>query len=167
MAGYGGMRAARQPHPGTPVRATMETESSISSYSQLLGIERFEQADDGTFHVTLPTAQKHANMGGWVHGGVLAGLLDFALGSAVVHSLNEDEWTATMSLTTDYLRPAKPGATLVGKAQVDRRGRLAAFASGEVVDEMGVTLARATGVWAIRGGRAHPPSPQASGSHDD
>ena len=127
----------------------METQGSIGSYSDLLGIASFEPEGEGV-RVVLPTSARHANLGGWIHGGVLAGLLDFALGAAVVATLREGEWTATQSLTTDFLRPGKPGARLVARARVDRRGKLAAFPSGEVVDEEGTVLARATGVWAIR-----------------
>lgn len=129
----------------------METSGSIDSYSELLGIERFD-AQDGEVAVTLPTSGRHANLGGWIHGGVLAGLLDFALGAAVVTTLGEGEWTATQSLTTDFLRPATPGERLVARARVDRRGKLAAFPSGEVRNAKGEVLARATGVWAIRTG---------------
>lgn len=127
----------------------METKDTISGYSALLGIEGWELVDGG-IRVVLKTTEKHANMGGWVHGGVFAGLLDFALGAAVVATLGEGEWTATQSLTTDFLRPGKPGETLVATARVDRRGKLAAFPSGEVRGEGGEVLARATGVWAVR-----------------
>lgn len=127
----------------------METLDSIESYRHLLGIEAFEMGE-GSVTVTLPTAKRHANMGGWVHGGVLASLLDFALGAAVVATLEEHEWTATQSLTTDFLRPGKPGEKLVARGRVDKRGRLAAYASGEVVGEDGELVARATGVWAVR-----------------
>lgn len=129
----------------------METRRSLSDYAQLLGVERVETGD-GRVTVELPTGPQHANQGGWVHGGVLAGLLDMALGSAVVTTLQPGEWTATMSLTTDFLRPAKLDSRLVARARVDRRGRLAAYPSGEVVDESGEVLARATGVWAVRSG---------------
>jgi len=127
----------------------VETLDSIESYSDLLGIEEFRITDQGV-EVRLPTAKRHANMGGWIHGGVTAGLLDFALGAAVVATLEEGEWCATQSLTTDFLRPGKPGERLVARARVDRRGKLAAFPSGEIVGESGEVLARATGVWAVR-----------------
>lgn len=127
----------------------VETKESIESYSDLLGIASYARTAEGV-EVALATGQRHANMGGWIHGGVFAGLLDFALGAAVVSTLAEGEWTATQSLTTDFLRPGKPGEKLVARARVDRRGRLAAFPSGEVVGESGEVLARATGVWAIR-----------------
>lgn len=127
----------------------METLESIDSYSALLGLSDVQFGDDGV-EVHLPTGARHANAGGWIHGGVLAGLLDFALGAAVVATLEEGEWCATMSLTTDFLRPGRPGERLTAKARVERRGSLAAFPVGEVRGESGEILARATGVWAIR-----------------
>ena len=135
--------------PALRASGVVETLDSIDSYSALLGIESFEERD-GLLTVVLPTGARHANLGGWVHGGVLAGLLDFALGAAVVATLGPAEWTATQSLTTDFLRPGKPGERLIATARVDRRGKLAAFPSGEVRNEGGEVLARATGVWAIR-----------------
>ena len=127
----------------------METLDSIDSYSALLGISDFH-IEEGGVEVHLPTGARHANMGGWIHGGVLSGLLDFALGAAVVATLEKGEWCATMSLTTDFLRPGKPGERLTARGRVERRGKLAAFPVGEVVGESGEVLARATGVWAVR-----------------
>lgn len=127
----------------------MTDGEAFDGYSALLGIASVH-VEEGGVRVELPTSARHANAGGWVHGGVMTGLLDFALGAAVVATLEEGEWCATQSLTTDFLRPGKPGALLVARARVDRRGRLAAFPSGEVVDEAGEVLARASGVWAVR-----------------
>lgn len=130
----------------------METPKPIrDGYADLLGIDKLE-LDDQEVIIVLPTSARHANAGGWIHGGVLAGLLDFALGAAVVTTLAEGEWTATQSLTTDFLRPAAPGERLEARARVDRRGKLAAFPSGEVRNAAGDVLARATGVWAVRTG---------------
>lgn len=122
-------------------------------FTSYLGIESFE-LDPATGEVIaiLPTQPHHANTGGVVHGGVLTGLLDCVMGAAVVTTLAEDEWCATQTLTTDFLRPGTPGGRLVARGRVDRRGKLAAFPSGEVRDEKGEVVARATGVWAIRRG---------------
>lgn len=129
----------------------METLESIDSYGALLGISDFRLGEKGV-EVHLPTGPRHANKGGWVHGGVMSGLLDFALGAAVVATLEEGEWCATMSLTTDFLRPGRPGERLTARGRVERRGKLAAFPTGEVLGESGEVLARASGVWAIRSG---------------
>lgn len=123
----------------------------MDSFGELLGIDDFELGESSA-SVRLTTGAHHTNMGGIVHGGVLSALLDFALGAAVVSTLNEGEWCATQSFTTDFLRPADPGEVLTARARVDRRGKLAAFPSGEVVNARGEVVARATGVWAIRTG---------------
>lgn len=123
----------------------------VASFAELLGISDFEMGE-GFVQVHLVTGPQHANMGGWIHGGVLTALLDFALGAAVVSTLEEGEWCATQALTTDFLRPGKPGERLLARSRVDRRGKLGAFPSGEVVNEQGELVARATGVWAIRTG---------------
>ena len=99
----------------------METLDSIESYSELLGIDDFRMTEHG-IEVHLGTAKRHANMGGWVHGGVLTGLLDFALGAAVVATLHEGEWCATQSLTTDFLRPGKPGERPLAPRRAHQRG---------------------------------------------
>jgi uncharacterized protein (TIGR00369 family) len=121
------------------------------SFAELLGLEDFE-AGEGEARVRLTTGPQHANLGGVVHGGVLSALLDFALGASVVTTLKEGEWCATQSLTTDYLRPAQPGEVLRASGRVDRRGKLTAFPSGEIVGASGDVVARATGVWAVRRG---------------
>lgn len=124
---------------------------SVDPFTDSLGIQAW-RLEGGEVVAECPTAARHANLGGWVHGGALAALLDCALGAAVVTTLQEGEWCATQSLTTDFLRPGKPGERLTIRARVDRRGKLAAFPSGEVRGEAGDVLARATGVWAVRTG---------------
>lgn len=127
----------------------MEEHSHFAAY---VGIEDVE-TKEGECRVALEVEDHHRNLGGVVHGGVLSSLLDFALGAAVVTTLDEEagEWCATQSLTTDFMRPASEGRlTAVGR--VDRRGSSSAYPSGEVRDEEGNVVARATGVWAVRGG---------------
>lgn len=121
------------------------------SFGAHLGFDNLDW-EDGSATVTLPTTEIHSNMGGVVHGGALAALLDHVMGASVVTTLKDGEWTATQAFTTDFLRPASPGEVLVARGKVDRRGKLAAFVSGEVVNAKGEVVARATGVWAVRTG---------------
>lgn len=119
-----------------------------SAFADHIGFP-FPTFENGECVVPFEIAEHHKNMGGWLHGGVICSLLDYAMGGAVVASLGEGEWCATQSLTTDFLRSAE-GGRLVCRGRVDRRGKLAAYCSGEVRDERGVLVARATGVWAVR-----------------
>lgn len=107
--------------------------------------------DDGSVEAEIEIREEHLNEGGVVHGGLLATALDVVMGSAVVATLDLEggQWCATQSLTTDFLRPVT-GGNIRAVGTIDRRGTLAANVSGEVLDEQGQTVARATGVWAIR-----------------
>lgn len=123
-----------------------------SPFADFLGVEDMELGD-GTCTVALEVRKEHLNSGGVVHGGAISSLLDFALGAAVVTTLDLEagEWCATQSLSTDFMRPVSEGR-LRAVGRVDRRGSTAAYPSGEVRDEDGNVVARASGVWAVRGG---------------
>ncbi|HVL49072.1 MAG TPA: PaaI family thioesterase [Candidatus Thermoplasmatota archaeon] len=119
-------------------------------FSKLLGVTEVRAHGDG-LEVALEVDERHHNEGGIVHGGVQMALLDMAMGGAVVRTLLHGEWTATSSMTTDFMRPAIKGR-LVARGRVERRGKLTAFPVGELRDASGEVVARATGVWAIRTG---------------
>ena len=74
----------------------------------------------------LQTSERHANLAGKVHGGMLATLVDSALGRAI---RDEAEQAAvTVSLTTDYLGAVEPGDWLEAHTRVERLGGRLAFA---------------------------------------
>lgn len=120
-------------------------------FTRFVGIEEVLLEDEGRILAEIELEEHHLNEGGVVHGGLLATLLDVVMGSAVVSTLDLDggEWCATQSLTTDFIRPGTEG-TLYAVGEVERRGQLAANAVGRVHSGDDDTIARATGVWAIR-----------------
>lgn len=120
-----------------------------TGFSQHVGFHDFTIGDDRSISVELDASDRHLNMGGIVHGGVLVSMLDSVMGGAVVATLGEGEWTATETLTTNFMRAASAGR-IKATGRVMRRGKLTAFVSGDAVDETGRVLAHATGVWAIR-----------------
>lgn len=122
-----------------------------AGFSKHVGFHDFKLKENGEVTVELDVLEQHLNIGGITHGGVLLSMLDSVMGGAVVVTLSEGEWTATESLTTNFMRPGHPGR-LHATGRVDKRGKLTAFVSGEVTDAEGNVIARATGVWAIRKG---------------
>src|SRR3954454_21066135 len=78
-------------------------------------------AEDGTARLELEATEEHLNVAGTVHGGVLATLVDTAMGQAVRSRTGEDDVPATSQLTVTYLRPGRPGPLTV-TAQVRTRG---------------------------------------------
>jgi acyl-coenzyme A thioesterase 13 len=95
--------------------------------------------------------ERHLNRAGTAMGGFLATLVDAALGRAVRAEADGDATTATVSLTTDYLRPARAGAWLEARTAVERMGGRLAFADCSVTAD-GREAVRARAVLAVRAG---------------
>jgi uncharacterized protein (TIGR00369 family) len=90
--------------------------------------------------------ERHRNVAGVAHGGLLATLVDFALGRAINEAAEED--AVTVSLTTDYLGPAKPGDWLEAHTEVERVGSRLAFADCSLKVE-GREVTRGRAVFAV------------------
>ena len=88
-----------------------------------------EPGDEGTGRVLLDAGDDHLNPGGTVHGGVLATMLDVAMGTAVATAGGESP--VTVSLTVTYLEPGRPGR-LVASARVRKRGKRLLVVEGQV-----------------------------------
>lgn len=102
---------------------------------------------DGDVHVT--TTDDHANTTGTVHGGLIATLVDMAMGRAVRAQLGDDESAATLQLSVTYLNAASPGETLVARAEVGKRGKNIVLLSAEVTTDDGKDIAEAVGTFTI------------------
>ena len=96
----------------------------------------------------LRAEDRHANHRGSVQGGLLSTFADFALGRAIEADAGDDRDRATVSLTVDFLKPAKPGDWIESRTQVDRLGGTLAFVDCSLtVDER--EIVRARGVWVV------------------
>lgn len=122
-------------------------EAKQETFGRYLGIE-FTKMEGGECEARLAIKSHHKNLGGVVHGGVIASLLDSCMGGAVVSTLDELEWCGTTQLDTKFLRWAD-GPTLVATGRVVKRGRQVAFVEGSLRDAGGLELARASGVWYV------------------
>jgi uncharacterized protein (TIGR00369 family) len=88
--------------------------------------------------------ERHRNAAGFAHGGMLATLVDFALGRAIEDDADDDQARVTVSLTTDYLRPVEVGSWVEVHTDVERLGGTLAFADCSLkVDDTEVVRARA------------------------
>jgi uncharacterized protein (TIGR00369 family) len=98
----------------------------------------------------LRAEERHANHRGTIQGGLLSTFADFALGRAIEADADDDRDRATVSLTVDYLKPAKPGDWIESSARVDRVGGTLAFADCSLTVE-GREIVRARAVWVVSG----------------
>ncbi len=107
------------------------------------------QLEDGVATVELDVTERHLNPAGTVHGGVLASLVDTAMGAAVFSVGDTDDdggRPATIELKVSYLEPGGVGA-LRCMARVRKSGRRITIVEAEVEDADGQTIALATGTF--------------------
>jgi uncharacterized protein (TIGR00369 family) len=105
---------------------------------------------DGELVLGLRTEERHANHRGTVQGGLLSTFADFALGRAIEADAGDGKDRATVSLTVDFLKPARPGDWIESRTRVDRVGSTLAFADCSLLagDR---EIVRARAVWVVAG----------------
>lgn len=120
--------------------------STSEGFASALGV-RGQEAEDGRARLELHASEQHLNPAGTVHGGVLATLVDTAMGSAVRSSTGDEDVPATSQLTVTYLRPGKPG-TLTVTAEVRKRGEHLTVCEADV-EQDGKALVHAVATFAV------------------
>ena len=98
----------------------MTDDGNTGGFAERLGAE-VKLAEDGSARMHFTALEEHLNQAGTLHGGVLATLVDTAMGAAVRSATDEGDVPATSQLTVTYLRPGKPGPLEV-TAKVRTRG---------------------------------------------
>ena len=104
-------------------------------------------AEDGRAGLQLDVTDRHLNEAGTLHGGVLATLVDTAMGQAVRSRTGEHDVPATSQLTVTYLRPGKPGVVEV-TARVRTQGAHLTVCEADV-DQDGESLVHAVATFAV------------------
>ena len=132
-----------------------------SPFSKHLGLQVVEWSP-GRAVVSLEITDKLKNRRGDAHGGVTATLLDAALGIAC--RSHTDDWKSegTVTLNVQFIEPAR--GTLLAEARLLRAGRTVAFVEGEVRDQSGAIVAKATATFKIERRRKQPAQGHTSSS---
>jgi uncharacterized protein (TIGR00369 family) len=120
-------------------------DGSTGGFAERLGA-RAEVADDGSALLRFNAREEHLNQAGTLHGGVMATLVDTAMGAAV-RSTVDDDVPATSQLTVTYLRPGKPGDLTV-TARVRSRGEHLTVCDADV-EQDGRSLVHAVATFAL------------------
>ena len=120
--------------------------SEQTSFVDTLGVHS-RTAEDGTAHLQLDVTEQHLNEAGTLHGGVLATLVDTAMGQAVRSSTGEGDVPATSQLTVTYLRPGKPGTVQV-TGRVSKQGDHLTVCEAEA-EQDGRAIAHAVATFAL------------------
>jgi len=98
--------------------------------------------------VALRIEEKHLNIAGIAHGGMLVTLADSALGINLSYHDEPPRRLVTVNLSTDFLQPAKLGDWIEAHVTVQRMGIHLAFASCNLMCGTKHVL-RASGVFAV------------------
>lgn len=91
----------------------------------------------------------HLNPLGTLHGGVMATLLDSAMGCAVHTTLADDELYSSGDLDVRFLRPVREGERVEAAGWVVHAGRRTVTAEGEIVGPGGRLVAKGSSTCVI------------------
>jgi len=119
-------------------------------FYRYLGLET-EEARPGYARLAMPTGPNTlGGVGGSVHGGILAALVDVAMLRAIVPLFTDgDEPGGTVDLSITYLRPVL-GSRVTVEASVLKRGRMIAVTEVMILDDQGRLCAKGRALYAFR-----------------
>jgi uncharacterized protein (TIGR00369 family) len=98
---------------------------------------------DGWLKVGFDGRPEFCNPAGFIQGGILSAMLDDSMGPAVFVTSDGRFYATTISLTVNFIAPARPGPLIV-EAQVIQIGKSIAFMEGKLIGNDGTVLATAS-----------------------
>lgn len=130
----------------------MINQPDMGAFGSLLGFEVVEW-DDGFCRMTMTIRPEHLNRSGVLHGGVVASLLDSAVGYAATwcRKPGHVRRVVSVSLTTHFTGQAREGV-LTTIARKRGGGRKIVMASAEVRDDAGSLIGFGDSVLRYRSG---------------
>lgn len=132
-----------------------------SGFLQHLGL-RLLESREGYVKGEMAIEPCHLNRAGVVHGGVLCTMIDFAAAAAGLHAGPgaSTRLSVTLSLTTQFMRPAK-SQKLTVEGRITSVGRRTYTAEAQVRDAKGELVAGGIGTFQWQPG-SEPAQPQTS-----
>jgi len=112
--------------------------------SKLLGWHLLDaRPAEGWIRIGFDGKAEFCNPAGFIQGGILSAMLDDTMGPAVFVMTEGKLYTATITMTVNFLAPARVGP-IVGEADVTQLGRTIAFVEGKLTAADGIVLATST-----------------------
>ena len=110
--------------------------------------ELYCRRGEGEIVFAMRIEDKHTNMRGIAHGGMLASLADSALGLGLTLHCEGRQSFVTVNLSTDFIDAARPGDWVEAHVEVQKMGKRMAFANCFL--QVGARrILRASGVFAV------------------
>jgi len=130
--------------PGAP---PADDSGRVSPFLQSLGVTLVKR-ETGQAALHLNVGESHLRTRGIAHGGVIASLLDTAMGIAVATKMPPGCFTVTAQLNVNFIRPAWKGENLDIQGTVRHSGQTTAVAQAEVRTESGLLVATSSGTFS-------------------
>lgn len=122
--------------------------TEFSEFTRAMGVEILGVGDGGDIALELELRPDHMSRAERAHGGVLFTLLDTALGRSIIEHLPEGRGCATVEIKINYFRPVQSGR-IRAQARMKEKTRSLAYAEGEILNDEGKVLARASGTFFL------------------
>jgi uncharacterized protein (TIGR00369 family) len=109
-----------------------------------------DKAQPGRTVWRMRADERFANPAGNIQGGFVGAMADSAMGSATVtfaRGQGRKVFSSNVEMKTSFLAPVQVGSVLECTATVVSGGARVAFAEAEVVDDRGITVARASSTY--------------------
>lgn len=114
-------------------------------FGKLLGMD-FTIPEQGKVIYTMTIGPDHLATPVASHGGAVAALMDATLGVACLSSVCEDDRVvSTVSLSMQFIAPAKLGDRLEAHAEVVKAGKRLLFVEGKIRNQRGELVATGSG----------------------
>jgi uncharacterized protein (TIGR00369 family) len=98
---------------------------------------------DGWIRVGFDGKPEFCNPAGFIQGGILSAMLDDTMGPAVFAMTDGRLYTATITMTVNFLAPAMVGP-ITGEASVTQLGKTIAFVEAKLIAAHRAVIATAT-----------------------
>lgn len=120
-----------------------------TEYTHHLNIQDLGLDAGGSYCLRLTLEDIHLSRAGQAHGGLLFTLLDAALGRAAMAHVGGDFFCPTVEMKINYFRPVASGS-LETRGRVVNTSAALCYAEGDIHDQDGRLIARATGTFFIK-----------------
>lgn len=131
---------------GTPAGAEDTPSLYAGTYLEFLGF-RLATWKQGFARLEMPVRPEHQNTIGYLHGGVIASLLDIAGAFAGSYGMSKDHVSVTVNLNCNYMAPHQADAVAV-EGEIVRRTSTLFFAQSRLYDpSRNLLCATATGTY--------------------
>ncbi|WP_303310078.1 PaaI family thioesterase [Hymenobacter sp. BT730] len=119
-------------NPLPDVATLVAVYNQMNQYGRLNGMA-LHVATPGEVKYTMTVRAEHLSSPDTCHGGVLAGLMDSALGAAALSlSFTTGELVSTVEFKINYLHPVRLHDALVATARVDHAGKTLVVVTGDI-----------------------------------